>query len=334
MMYDVAIVLLNYNGVHWLLRFLPTLVKYSSQTPIYLIDNASTDESHAFLATYFSNILVISLPKNKGYAGGYNEGLAQIKAKYYVLLNTDVEVTQHWMDPVLSFMEKSPKVAACQPKIRNYLRRTYFDYAGAAGGLIDRLGYPFCRGRVFYTLEQDKGQYDTKPYRCTWASGACLFIRAQAFWKVGGFDEAFYMHMEEIDLCWRLHTYGYSIYSCTDSLVYHVGGGSLHVDHFQKTFYNYRNNLYMLYKNLSFIYYIKLFMLRSLLDMLATLQFILKGKFLHALSVIRAYVACWLLIFKTKRLAKSTVMPPMSLILLPFRYFVKGQRTYLSLRKG
>ena len=329
-MHDAAIILLNYNGAHWLIRFLPILIKYSSKTPIYVIDNASTDESCSFLTNYFSNILVISLSKNKGYAGGYNEGLAQIQSKYYVLLNTDVEVTENWLMPVLSFMEMRPEVAACQPKIRNYLHRNCFDYAGAAGGFIDHLGYPFCRGRMFYTIEQDMGQYDTRPCRCTWASGACLFVRASAFWQIGGFDESFYMHMEEIDLCWRLHTRGYSTYSCTDSVVYHVGGGTLSIDHFQKNFYNYRNNLYMIWKNLSFSYYIRILALRVPLDLLAMLHFIFRGKFLHALGIVRAYMSFWILILRTKRVQSAT-SSPMSRVLLPFRYFVKGQRTYQSL---
>ena len=245
----VAVVLLNYNGLIWLRRFLPAVLRHSPQESVYVIDNASSDESISYLQQVLPLGHVRRLTKNFGYAGGYNEGLRQISARYYVLLNTDVEVQAGWWQPLYACLEERPRAAACQPKmVAHGTSPKRFDYAGAAGGFLDPLGYPYCRGRIFGHIEQDRGQYDGEPLPCDWASGACCMIRAAAFWEVGGFDARFFMHMEEIDLCWRLQQADYSVYCCTEAEVAHVGGGSLPASHSQKTFFNFRNSLLLLQK--------------------------------------------------------------------------------------
>ncbi len=245
----VAIVILNYNGRHYLEKFLPTVLKHSEGYEIWVADNASTDQSLEWLASQYPDVKTLSIAENKGYAGGYNQALSQIDAEYYVLLNSDIEVTPGWIEPVITFMETDKNIAACQPKIRAYDLPTHFEYAGAAGGYMDYLGYPFCRGRIFDTREEDLGQYDDE-IDVFWATGACLFVRSDAFHKANGFDERFFAHMEEIDLCWRLLNLGYRITFSGKSVVYHVGGGTLHKSNPRKTFLNYRNNLIMLFKNL------------------------------------------------------------------------------------
>lgn len=221
-----AIVILNWNGKKWLKAFLPSLLKYSEQADIYVIDNASTDDDVEFLATNFPTVKVIQNAQNYGFAGGYNEGLKHISADLFCLLNSDVEVSEGWLPPVLDLFNQDETLAAVQPKILDYNQKDQFEYAGAAGGFLDNLGYPFCRGRIFWKLEKDQHQYDDI-LPIFWASGACLFIRSEVFWKVGGFDADFFAHMEEIDLCWRLQNLGYKILYCGHSTVYHVGGGTL-----------------------------------------------------------------------------------------------------------
>ncbi|MBM6991901.1 MAG: glycosyltransferase family 2 protein [Prevotella sp.] len=247
---QIAIVILNWNGVEMLCRYLPTVLRYSLRSAdVWVADNASTDNSMEMLRQEFPQVKTIQLDKNYGFAEGYNRALRQIDAEYYVLLNSDVEVTEHWLEPLYDILKDSEDIAACQPKLLSVADKMRFEYAGASGGFIDRYGYPFCRGRVFDTVEQDRGQYNTT-MEIHWATGACLMIRAADYWRVGGLDGRFFAHNEEIDLCWRLRLIGKRIVCEPDSTVYHVGGGTLPKGNPMKTFLNFRNNLTMLYKNL------------------------------------------------------------------------------------
>ncbi len=247
---NIAIVILNWNGAAMMRRYLPTLLEYSEgDAVVWVADNASTDESMQMLSSGFPQVKTIQLDKNYGFAEGYNRALKQISADYYVLLNSDVEVTEQWLQPLLEYMDAHKDVAACQPKILSIADRGQFEYAGASGGYIDRFGYPFCRGRIFDTVERDEGQYDNIA-DLLWATGACLMIRAQDYHRVGGLDGRFFAHNEEIDLCWRLRQLGRRIVCIPQSHVYHVGGGTLPKSNPMKTYLNFRNNLTMLYKNL------------------------------------------------------------------------------------
>lgn len=247
-MEQLAIVILNWNGASMLAKYLPSVLKYAEGVAtVYVADNASDDESLQLLAEKFPSCKTIVLEKNWGFAQGYNEALKKVTARYYLLLNSDIEVTEGWLQPLLDFMEAHPEVAACQPKIRSIAHRDSFEYAGACGGYIDRLGYPYCRGRVFENVEKDSGQYDQEA-EILWASGAALLIRGTDYWRVGGLDGRFFAHNEEIDLCWRLRIMGRKIYCVPASCVYHVGGGTLPKKNPMKTYLNFRNNLTMLYK--------------------------------------------------------------------------------------
>ena len=242
----VAIVILNWNGRKMMEQYLPSVMAHSQEATIYVADNASTDDSLEWLHIY-NNVKTILLDQNYGFADGYNRALKQVDAEYYVLLNSDVEVTPHWLEPLLDYMDTHSDVAACQPKLLSFVDKTKFEYAGAAGGFIDRFGYPFCRGRLFDTVEADNGQYDTKE-EVLWATGACLLIRSTDYWNADGLDGRFFAHNEEIDLCWRLRIMGRKIVCLPDSVVYHLGGGTLPKGNPRKTFLNFRNNLTMLYK--------------------------------------------------------------------------------------
>ena len=295
----IAIVILNWNGKQLLEKFIPTVLQHSKNVAtIYVIDNASTDRSISILTEKFPDVKIVQNSENGGYARGYNEGLKKIAADYFVLLNSDVEVTYNWMQPIISLMEADRSIAACQPKILNYNVRDEFEYAGGGGGFIDKWGYPFCRGRVFNSFEKDHGQYDDTR-EVFWASGACLFIRSNIFLETGGFDEDFFAHMEEIDLCWRIRNLGYKIYYCADSAIYHVGAGTLSKMNPKKTFYNFRNNLLLLCKNHAPEYfYFKLF-LRICLDGVAGLRFIVSGEFAHCIAVIKAHFSFYALFKQT-----------------------------------
>ncbi|WBV62069.1 glycosyltransferase family 2 protein [Chryseobacterium camelliae] len=284
----LAVAILNWNGKNWLEKFLPHVVQFSKDADVYVIDNASTDDSVEFLKTSFPSVKIVINAENYGFAGGYNEGLKQINATYYCLLNSDVEVTENWIEPVLHLFEKNPEIAAIQPKILSYNDKNKFEFAGAAGGLIDNLGYPYCRGRVFDDVEEDKGQYDDET-EIFWASGCCLFIRSQDFWNQNGFDERFFAHQEEIDLCWRLINSARKIFYTGKSKVYHVGGGTLNKQSAQKTYLNIRNNLSMMLKNLPFPQLIGLIFFRLCLDGIAGIYFGLKQGFPHLWAVVRAH---------------------------------------------
>lgn len=277
---SVSVVILNWNGKKYLEEFLPFLLESVSDMPeveIVVADNASTDDSVAFLKKHYPTIKTDVFDQNYGFAGGYNRALEKIKSEYYVLLNSDVEVTKDWLKVLYNYMQSNPRVAACQPKILSYHRRNYFEHAGAAGGYIDKYGYPYCRGRIFGEIEEDKGQYnDIRDV--FWASGACFFIRSEDYWNAGGLDEAFFAHMEEIDLCWRLKSRGRRIVCNPQSVVYHIGGGTLKTEHPRKTYLNFRNNLLMLYKNLPHKSLKKTFDVRFYLDNLAAFHMLLQGK--------------------------------------------------------
>lgn len=289
---NVAIVILNWNGKVYLEQFLPTVLKYSENARIIVADNASTDDSISFLKANFPQVEIVQNEVNGGFAKGYNDALskvrAKVEAKYYVLLNSDIEVTENWLKAPVEFLEKHEKVAACQPKILSYNRKTHFEHAGAAGGFIDRNFFPFCRGRILEAVEEDLGQYDFET-EIFWASGACMFIRSQAYWQVNGLDEDFFAHMEEIDMCWRLKRLSWSIFAIPQSIVYHVGGGTLAYESPKKTYLNFRNSLYMITKNYEGLLIPRLFH-RMALDGLAGIVFLLKGKFNHCWAVFMSHM--------------------------------------------
>lgn len=273
----VAIVILNWNGAKMLSTYLPSVINYSrDEAEIFVADNASTDDSMSWLSKHYPMVKQIALDRNWGFAEGYNKALGHIDAEYYILLNSDIEVTHHWLTPLIEFMDAHPQVAACQPKLLSVFDHDQFEYAGACGGFIDRYGYPFCRGRIFQTVENDDGQYDD-PCKIAWATGACLMIRSRDYWETGGLDGRFFAHSEEIDLCWRLRSRGRDIYCVPDSQVYHVGGGTLPKNNPMKTFLNFRNNLTMLYKNLNDKDLKHVMRVRWWLDYLAALQMLLFG---------------------------------------------------------
>lgn len=288
-MKKISVVILNWNGCELLRLFLPSVVRYSesSDVEVCVADNGSTDSSVAMLREEFPSVRLILLEENQGFAEGYNLALQKVDAEYVVLLNSDVEVTEHWLQPLVTYMDAHPEVAACQPKIRSWRQKQMFEYAGAAGGYIDRYGYPFCRGRVMDVVEEDRGQYDTV-VPVFWATGAALFIRLVDYTDTGGLDSRFFAHMEEIDLCWRLRARGRGIVCIPQSVVYHVGGATLKKESPHKIFLNFRNNLIMLYKNLPSEELNKVMRVRTILDHIAVCQYLLKGQLDNAKAVIRA----------------------------------------------
>ena len=288
-MQKTAVVILNWNGQKLLEQFLPALLLHTPAEIAELIiaDNGSTDGSESFLTDHYPQIRRILFDQNYGFAEGYNRALSQLNHEYVVLLNSDVEVCSHWLETAIDYLDAHPEVVALQPKLLDYKDKTAFEYAGASGGFLDIYGYPFCRGRIFATVEKDEGQYD-KPVEVFWATGACLFIRLKEYNEAGGLDKNFFAHQEEIDLCWRLKARGKKIVCLPQSAVYHVGGATLKMEHPQKTFLNFRNNLLMVYKNLPEQYYRKVMFFRFFFDYLAALQFILKGYPANAWSVLKA----------------------------------------------
>jgi len=287
---SVAIVILNYNGKKHLETFLPSVINTSyANSKIIIADNGSTDDSIAFLAANYPGITCLQRDTNEGFAGGYNWALSLVDADYYVLLNSDVEVTPNWLEPMVSLLDNNKAIAACQPKIKSFSNKDCFEYAGASGGWIDTLGYPFSRGRIFDICEKDNGQYDASE-PIFWATGASLFIRASCFKQVGGLDESFFAHQEEIDLCWRLQRAGYSIMSCPSSVVYHVGGGTLPRGG-RKVFLNFRNNLLMLGKNLPTMELIWKIPMRFCLDAISAWKGVLQGDFSFFYAIVKAHMS-------------------------------------------
>jgi hypothetical protein len=285
-----AVVILNWNTKSQLETFLPFLIKYTTEenTEIIIADNASTDDSVNFVQGNYPQIRVIILDNNYGFAEGYNRALRQIDATYYVLINSDIEVTQGWLTPIISVLENNPKAAACMPKLISYFERDTFEYAGAAGGYIDYLGYPFCKGRIFDYLEKDNGQF-SGIYEVFWATGACMAVKADIYNQIGGLDSFFFAHMEEIDLCWRMKNSGYEIFCNTYSYVYHVGGGTLHKSNPRKTYLNFRNNLILLHKNLPFIKKLQVIPLRFILNLLSIFKYLMAKNHSDANAVFKAY---------------------------------------------
>src|SRR5664279_1146056 len=290
-MTKTAIVILNCNGLGFLKMFLETVVKYSkgNDTAVFVADNGSTDGSPEWVANNFNDVIIIKLDKNHGFAGGYNLAINQIDAKYFVLLNSDIEVTPNWLHPLVSFMDANPDVASCQPKILSYYQKDHFEHAGAAGCFIDKYGYPFCRGRIINIVEKDSGQYDSQ-INVFWSSGACMIVRAEAWKKCGGFDPDFFAHMEEIDLCWRFQKAGYRVCFLPDSVIYHVGGGTLNYSSPFKTYLNFRNSLFLLYKNLPDRRFHTVLFIRRLLDGLAAIFFLSEGSLESVKAVWKAHM--------------------------------------------
>lgn len=284
-----AVVILNWNGKSLLKRFLPSVWNHShEEAEVIVADNGSEDDSIAFVRENYPQIRIIALDKNHGFPEGYNKALQQVEAEYYVLLNSDVEVTPRWLSPIIEMMDADPNIAVCQPKLLSYLDKTSFEYAGAAGGFIDRLGYPFCRGRLFNTLEKDYGQYDA-PLDIFWATGAAMFVRADLYHKCGGLDGSFFAHMEEVDFCWRIKNLGYRVVCNPASVCYHLGGATLPKSSARKTFLNFRNNALMLYKNLSPKDFRKIYCTRRILDFVAAMMFFVTGNTQDAKSVFKAH---------------------------------------------
>ena len=284
----VAVVILNWNGAKLLSQFLPSVVQNSEEAQIYVVDNASTDESVFILQTQFPDIKIIQNRNNLGYAGGYNQALKNVKEPYFVLLNSDVEVTKNWLLPLINLFENNSDVAIIQPKILDFNNKNQFEYAGAGGGFMDELGYPFCRGRIFDSLEQDLGQYnDTRTI--FWASGACFCIRKNVFDQLNGFDTSFFAYQEEIDLCWRAFNQHLKVMYCGLSTVFHVGGGTFKQDNPRKTYLNFRNNLLMLVKNLPKGQLFKIIFTRLILDGLAGIRLLFKGQLLHFIAILNAH---------------------------------------------
>ena len=305
-----AVVILNWNGKHWLEKFLANVIQNSLNTEVIVADNNSTDESVAYLKENYPNIRIIHNDGNYGYAKGYNLALRQIDAEYFVLLNSDIQVTKDWTCPIIELMEKDQSIAACQPKILDYNNKNKFEYAGASGGFIDKFGYPFCRGRMFDDLEEDKEQYNDVT-EVFWATGACLFVRASHFFEAGELDEDFFAHQEEIDLCWRLKNKGYKIMVEPKSEVYHVGGGTLNVGSPFKTHLNFRNNLYMLFKNLPLSSLFIIIPIRLVLDGIASITFLRNKQGInHFFAVMKAHFSFYFeipkLIVKRRKISQQS----------------------------
>lgn len=306
-MQKIAIVILNWNGKRFLEQFLPSLVSYTpSWAEIVVADNASSDDSVAFLQSHYPHLRLIFNDENYGFSKGYNQALQQIEAEYYCLLNSDIEVSPQWVEPIVNYLDTHPDVAICQPKLLSFKEKTHFEYAGAAGGFVDKYGYPFCRGRLFDHVEKDEGKYDDIK-EIFWATGACLFIRSEIYHELGGLDDDFFAHMEEIDLCWRAKNAGYKVMYLPDSKVYHVGGGTLPKHSPRKTYLNFRNNLVLLYKNLPKHRLLWVFLLRLVLDGVAAVRFLFDSGWGDFAAVFRAYASFYGSLRKNRK--KRSKMP-------------------------
>jgi GT2 family glycosyltransferase len=331
-----AVIILNWNGIRYLQMFLETVAKHSvsSETDVYVADNGSTDGSADWVAENFREVKLIRFDRNYGFAGGYNKAIEQLDAEYFVLINSDIEVTGDWLKPLVSYMEKHPDTAACQPKILSYERKDYFEHAGAAGGFIDKYGYPFCRGRILNIAERDEGQYDNEA-DIFWSSGACMIVRAEAWRTCGGFDADFFAHMEEIDLCWRFHRAGFRTGFIPWTKVYHIGGGSLAYDSPYKIFLNFRNSLFLLYKNLPDDRLFSILFSRMILDGLAAVVFLVKGRFSYFNATLKAHISYYKSKGKLRRKREmvkklgenytSGIILNKSII---FEFYIKGIKTY------
>ena len=332
---NLAIVILNYNGKALLEQFLPSVLEYSKQATVYVADNASTDGSVAYIKKHFSKVQLIINTQNGGYAKGYNDALAHLKEDVFVLLNSDVEVTQGWLTPIIEAFKATSNLVAVQPKILDFKNKDYFEYAGAGGGYIDALGYPYCRGRIFNTLEKDTGQYnDTR--QIFWASGACLALKKEAFIKAGGFDEDLFAHQEEIDLCWRMQQQGGIIHYIEGSTVYHLGGATLAVENPKKTFYNFRNSLLVMLKNNNHAAVWAILFTRMLLDALAAWQFLVSGKPSHFFAVFKAHLSFYTLApkFIKKRNKHAKKIGYYQIKSIVWMYFIRKKTTFIALNQN
>jgi len=336
-MSDVAVVILNYNGKEYLEKFLPSVIKYSNGCKLIIADNCSTDDSILFLNKSYPDIPLIQIPNNKGFSAGYNFALKQIQSKYYILLNSDVEVTSNWVSPIIDMMEDDTFIAAAQPKILAFHQKDHFEYAGAAGGFVDYLGYPFCRGRIFDTLEKDQHQYnDIK--QVFWASGACLFVRSEVYHALGGLDDDFFAHMEEIDLCWRINNVGYKVMYNGKSAVYHVGGGTLHKSNPRKTYLNFRNGLSLLFKNYNSVHLYTRLPIRICLDLIAAGKFILSGSAQDGWAVLKAlahFIGRFPSNLKKREQVQQLRKENVSIALHPrsivYKHFIQGKKLFNEL---
>jgi len=334
---EIAVAILNYNGKKWLEKFLLGVVKNSERGDVVIIDNGSTDDSLEYLQSYFPDLQTIVLDKNYGFTGGYNRGLSELKHEYFVLLNSDIEVTPNWLDAPLDLLKNDQSIAACQPKIKAYNKRTHFEHAGAAGGMMDKLGYPFCRGRIFMKAQEDVGQFEDE-HEIFWATGACFFIRAKLYHQFHGLQEEFSAHMDEIDLCWRLKSAGHKIFYTPHSTVFHVGGGTLSTSNPRKTFLNFRNGLALIYINLPRKKLIPILLFRLILDGIAALEFALVGHFKDAWAVFKAHMSFYAQFNtwrKARTFAKHTWVRDAhkdtynkSIV---WQYFIKKNRTFKEL---
>ena len=334
----IAVVILNYSGRKHLERFLPSVMASTyPNMEVIVADNASTDDSVSFLRDHFPQVRIITLDRNYGFAGGYNQALPQVKSDYYVLLNSDVEVEPGWIEPILDLMEKDPSIGACQPKIRMYANKELFEYAGAAGGWLDYLGYPFAKGRIFDACEKDEGQYDqTEPI--FWAGGCAMFVRAELYHRLGGLDGYFFAHQEEIDFCWRLQLAGYKVFTCADSVIYHLGGGTMPKGNERKVFLNFRNNLIMMAKNLPAGQAAWKIPFRFLLDTISAWKSLLAGEGVYFLAVLEAHFGFikWLL-FKRKQsvfpIKRGGSLHGWYTHSIAWQYFVSGKKTFSEIVK-
>lgn len=327
----IAVVILNWNGTKLLEQFLPSVIQFSPEAAIYVADNASTDDSVAFVKANFPSIQIIENNSNFGFAQGYNEALQFVDADIYALVNSDIEVTQNWLNPIIQEFNTNAKTAIIQPKILDFKNKQYFEYAGAAGGFIDEYGYPFCRGRIFETIEIDAHQYDDNR-NIFWASGACFFIRSSVYKALNGFDADFFAHQEEIDLCWRAFNKGHQIKYISQSVVYHVGGATLQQGNPHKTFLNFRNSLLMLTKNLPESSLFKVLLLRLVLDGVAGIQFLLKGKFAHFLAIIKAHFSFYAQFSKAwKKRDTFQSQKYYTVKSIVFAYYLKGKTSFKNL---
>ena len=335
-MKEAAIVILNYNGEAMLRKYLPQVIS-NSVYDIVVVDNGSSDASISYLQKKFPEIRLILLSENHGYSKGYNLGLEHLKDafSYYILLNSDVEVTGGWDQTLVGYLIQNPQVAACQPKVLSLAKKGYFDYAGAAGGFLDQLGYPFCRGRILHLLEEDMGQYNDS-IEIDWASGACFCIKSSVFHGFGGFNPFYFSHMEEIDLCWRMRIEGYKIHHCGATQVYHLGGGTLSQVNPLKTYLNFRNSLYMLKGNLELIGFLKVFLLRMILDAGALMHLLFTKGMSHSWAIVKAY---WDFLTKRNALKYSQSRKvkhhksakPLSICSIIWSYYLKGKKKYSEL---
>lgn len=331
-MLKTAVVILNYNGKAFLEQFLPSVCSNCPSGSVFIIDNHSTDNSINFLECNYPKIEIIRLPANYGFAGGYNQGLAQIEAENFALINSDVELTTNWLSPLEQILDSNPNVAAVQPKILDFNNKSKFEYAGAAGGFLDVLGYPFCRGRIFDEVETDLKQYEQSS-PIFWATGACFFVRSKVFTDLRGFDARFFAHMEEIDLCWRIQNKGFEILYTPESKVYHVGGGTLHKSNPFKTYLNFRNNLAMLFKNLPFVWLVPILFARMILDGISSLKFLKAGEYANIWAIVKAHFGFYKMIpyLIKKRNGSFLGFKKLHKTSIVWDYFVKGKKTFNQL---